>query len=123
MIPFTRWWPPAAKSIAVRANNVDMRSLLALTFVMFAACGGSPKPVPEPTPGGNPPDPTQAAPCYKGGCGGQLCSEEEGMVSTCEFEPEHACYRSAECARQADGACGWTQTPELTECLQNPPAE
>jgi eight-cysteine-cluster-containing protein len=92
--------------------------MLALTFTLLAACGGSPRPAPEPTPG---PDPT--APCFKGGCSGQVCSDREGVVSTCEFEPEYACYRSAECARHADGACGWTQTAELTECLQNPPAE
>jgi hypothetical protein len=43
------------------------------------------------------------------------------MVTTCEFRPEYACYRDATCERQADGTCGWTETPELTACLANPP--
>jgi hypothetical protein len=60
-------------------------------------------------------------PCYVGGCSGQICSDREGVISTCEFRPEYACYRSARCERQANGACGWTRTPELTSCLANPP--
>lgn len=57
------------------------------------------------------------APCFVGGCSGQICSEHEGVISTCEWRPEYACYQEASCARQADGACGWTETPELTTCL------
>src|SRR5690606_32230245 len=55
--------------------------------------------------------PPQAA-CVVGGCSGQLCYEEGsgGGISTCEFLPEYACYDAAACERQADGACGWTQT-------------
>ena len=98
-----------------------MRFLVAISLCL-AACSGSSKPAPTP-PGDPNPDPAPAAgPCFKGGCSGQLCSDQEGMNSTCEFRPEYACYGSATCERQADGACGWTQTPELTECLANPPA-
>jgi hypothetical protein len=88
--------------------------------VTLAACGGSPKPAPAPAPG---PTPEPAAACFKGGCGGQTCSDQEGVITTCEFRPEHACYASATCERQADGACGWTQTAELTACLADPPSE
>jgi hypothetical protein len=97
-----------------------MRTIVSIAFVLMtaAACGGKPKP--EPTPPDDPP--TAAGPCYKGGCSGQLCVEEEGMVSTCEFRPEYACYRDATCERQADGACGWTPTEALTACLASPPA-
>lgn len=59
------------------------------------------------------------APCVKTGCSGQICADQS-RISTCEFRPEYACYASATCARQADGACGWTQTPELVTCLANP---
>ncbi|HTM68231.1 MAG TPA: Gmad2 immunoglobulin-like domain-containing protein [Candidatus Binatia bacterium] len=59
--------------------------------------------------------------CRKTGCGGQLCAEQD-VVSDCLFKPEYACYKDAECARQADGACGWTQTPALAACLAHPPA-
>lgn len=94
-------------------------SSLALLF-MLVACGGSPKPAPTPTPE---PDPAPSAePCFTGGCSGQLCSDQEGLNSTCEFRPEYACYATAECARQPDGACGWTPSDALTTCLADPPA-
>lgn len=60
--------------------------------------------------------------CYVGGCSSQVCSDEEGLVSTCEFRSEYACYRTAQCKRQTNGQCGWTETLELKACLSNPPA-
>jgi eight-cysteine-cluster-containing protein len=60
----------------------------------------------------------QADDCMVGGCSGQLCLEPgDDRASTCEWREEYACYRSAACERQADGACGWTETPELRACL------
>jgi eight-cysteine-cluster-containing protein len=67
----------------------------------------------------------QANGCAVAGCSGQLCvsAEEAGdIVTTCEFRAEYACYREASCEPQADGQCGWTETPELKKCLANPPA-
>lgn len=56
--------------------------------------------------------------CRVGGCSGQLCvGPGEPDVTTCEWRDEYACYRGAECRAQADGRCGWTQTPELLACL------
>ena len=46
----------------------------------------------------------------------------KGQRSNKAFKPEYACYHEATCERQGDGHCGWTQTPRLTACLQNPPA-
>lgn len=60
-----------------------------------------------------PADPT----CFVGGCSGQICSDDEGVISTCEWREEYACYQTATCERQVDGACGWTATPELEACL------
>ena len=63
--------------------------------------------------------------CAVAGCSGQLCvsAEEAGeIVTTCEYRAEYACYKEASCEPQADGKCGWTQTPELKKCLANPPA-
>ena len=57
--------------------------------------------------------------CYVGGCSSQICSDRPGVVSTCEARPEYGCYHTATCALQADGACGWTQTPALTTCIAN----
>ena len=60
--------------------------------------------------------------CMVGGCSSQLCGEANivgGLISTCEYRREYACYQVATCARQADGICGWTVTPELTQCLSD----
>lgn len=54
--------------------------------------------------------------CVKTGCSGQICADQD-RFSTCEFRPEYACYRTATCERQADGACGFTKTAALTSCL------
>lgn len=56
--------------------------------------------------------------CYVGGCSSQICSDQKDVASTCEFREEYACYKTAECKRQADGKCGWTDTKELRSCLK-----
>jgi hypothetical protein len=55
--------------------------------------------------------------CHVGGCAGQVCSDQEGVLTTCEWKDEYACYQGATCERQTDGTCGWTDTPELDACL------
>jgi hypothetical protein len=55
-------------------------------------------------------------PCIKTGCSSQVCADHD-VITTCEYRPEYACYRKATCARQRDGNCGFTKTPELTACL------
>ena len=84
----------------------------------------SPTPTPRPTP----PAPSRPAPskgaCVPAGCSSQLCVDADkaaDTVSTCEFRDTYACYRTARCERQTTGECGWTQTPALKACLQNPP--
>ncbi len=57
--------------------------------------------------------------CYVGGCSGQVCSDDPSVYTTCEWRPEYACYQDATCELQADGKCGWTDTPELQRCLDN----
>jgi len=59
--------------------------------------------------------------CHKGGCSGQICSDQAGVVTTCEFRAEYACYASASCEVQSDGTCGWTASPTLAACLASPP--
>lgn len=77
-------------------------------------------PKPSPTP------PKVKPACVRGGCSGQVCAEERtdgnGLVTTCEYRAEYACYDSARCERQSTGACGWTSTLELSACLSNPPS-
>lgn len=55
--------------------------------------------------------------CFVGGCSGQICSDQEGVISTCEWREEYACYQTATCEMQPEGHCGWTQTEELLTCL------
>lgn len=56
-------------------------------------------------------------PCMKTGCSGQVCSDKE-VMTTCEYRAEYECYKKATCERQANGDCGFTQTPELVACLK-----
>lgn len=57
--------------------------------------------------------------CYVGGCSSHVCSDQPGVITTCEWQDEYACYQTATCERQGDGLCGWTETPELNACLGN----
>ena len=68
----------------------------------------------KPTPPPPPPKPK----CYIGGCSGQICSDIPGVVTTCEWKPEYACYQNAKCGNYgADNACSWKQTSTLKKCL------
>ena len=59
----------------------------------------------------------QNKPCFKTGCSSQVCSDQE-VVTTCEWRQEYECYKTARCERQANGQCGFTDTPELRRCLR-----
>jgi hypothetical protein len=70
-----------------------------------------------------PSDDVAVAGCVRAGCSQQLCIPEgEDRMTTCEFRAEYACYREAVCERQPDGECGFSPTPELSACLESPPA-
>jgi len=62
--------------------------------------------------------PTTSSGCVVTGCSGQICASEK-QITTCEFKPEYACYKTATCEKQASGGCGWTSTPELAACLSS----
>lgn len=53
--------------------------------------------------------------CVVSGCSGQVCADA-GVITTCEWRQEYACYRDAICERTSDG-CAWRMTPELRACL------
>jgi len=61
-------------------------------------------------------------PCRPTGCSGEICSDKD-IASICIWKPEFECYQAAECKRQANGKCGWTQTQELEECIANAGSE
>jgi endosialidase-like protein len=63
----------------------------------------------------------QSGACKVGGCSSELCTDgTDNVVSPCIWRDEYACYKDATCERQADGQCGWTDTPALQKCLANP---
>jgi len=69
-------------------------------------------------------DPVTSGGCAIGGCNGEICieaSEASTIVSSCVYLPEFACYKSARCERQGNGACDWTQTDELKACIAAAP--
>ncbi len=66
--------------------------------------------------------PVTGGECYTGGCSQEICSDQPGAISACVFRPEYQCYKEARCERQSNGQCGWTQTSELSMCLNNLPA-
>ncbi len=57
--------------------------------------------------------------CKLGGCSNEICQNEtdQGLVTTCIYKNEYACYKTAKCEVQLDGKCGWTQTEQLSSCL------
>lgn len=59
--------------------------------------------------------------CMIGGCSSELClaeGSEQGM-STCIYREQYACFKTATCAKQSSGQCGWTQTESLKMCIAN----
>lgn len=79
--------------------------------------GGCPPPAPRPFSLRSLPISGTAGECRRGGCSGEMCTDQPGMASICLWRPEYACYREAVCQRQANGRCGWTPTPGFEKCM------
>lgn len=61
--------------------------------------------------------PGEPPPCVPGGCGLQGCVELGGDAPvSCEGREPDECAWYGTCARQPDGACGWTTTAQVREC-------
>ena len=113
-------------SIDPRTGDAVSRMLLflAIVFVISGFVGFlysldfSPKPQKELFPS---PTVTTITGCKRTGCGSQLCvsADSEEVFTTCEWRPEHACYRDATCERQEDGSCGFTMDDALSSCLDS----
>ena len=68
--------------------------------------------------------PTATPDCVPAGCSKEVCVEAakaSQTVTSCVYLAQFACYKNARCERQADGACGWTQTAELQSCIKASP--
>lgn len=60
-----------------------------------------------------------AQPCIPSGCSGIVCTDQASIVTTCEFREYYACYKLAVCERQPSGDCGWTETDDFTQCMED----
>ncbi len=56
--------------------------------------------------------------CRITGCNREVCADRDSHSSCEQYLPEYACYAGAVCERQSNGACGWTQTKELAQCIE-----
>ncbi len=59
----------------------------------------------------------EAAACQVAGCSSQVCANTPNVITTCEARPEYLCYQRENCEIQAQGHCGWTETPQYLQCL------
>lgn len=54
--------------------------------------------------------------CIIGGCNSEICADEE-MMSPCIYKDEFSCYQNLTCKKLDDGECGWEETDEFRQCL------
>jgi hypothetical protein len=83
-----------------------------------AVCDGTPTPDPEPDPE---PDPDPVLPaCYKAGCSGQVCTDNQFLTTTCEWKSWYVCLPAAGCGNNGpNGSCAWEITADLIQCLKD----
>jgi hypothetical protein len=61
----------------------------------------------------------KATKCYKGGCSGQICSDKQGVISTCEWKSYYLCFQYSSCGSFGAGsACAWEQTSYYKACMK-----
>ncbi len=95
--------------------------VMACVILPLAACG---KEKNSPSPSFDLAEAKTEGACMVGGCSGQLCiraDQADGAVTTCEWTAAYGCYSQfGMCAQNADGSCGWRDTPDLRNCLAQP---
>ena len=57
--------------------------------------------------------------CYVGGCSGEVCSSELGVISACVWRDYFGCYdlEGATCGVLPSGECGWSGDSAFLGCL------
>lgn len=63
--------------------------------------------------------PEAVEPCRHSGCSGEVCigPEQQDVFTPCVARPEFVCLAYTTCEPQADGACGFSQSPRYQSCL------
>ncbi len=63
--------------------------------------------------------------CQIDGCSAQVCtSDDEPVITTCQWYPEYVCYRlpGVRCEKNTAGECAWSTDDEFDMCMQDPEA-
>jgi eight-cysteine-cluster-containing protein len=102
-------------------KEVPMKRFTSAVYVMLAAIpvllGANDEGCEPRVPIGN-----EELECITTGCSGEVCAEES-IDTVCEWLPEYDCLSLSTCEAQdsPDGGreCGWTQTPEYLQCLED----
>ena len=103
----------STKGAVLATGQYTGNNLAGVDTLNIENCTPDIAPAPETPPPGSDP----LGKCYIGGCSSQLCTDQPDAVSSCIYNESYACFKTATCKRQVNGACGWTQTPELNACL------
>ena len=55
-------------------------------------------------------------PCFRTGCSGEVCADHD-VGTICVMQPWYVCLALTECTLQPDNECGWTETEEFLQCV------
>jgi len=58
--------------------------------------------------------------CKRTGCNGEICADKDtklDFTTACWRLLEHHCYQKTDCVQQANGKCGFKQSPRFRICL------
>lgn len=121
------FWRTAQAPVVSNGNQALSESEIEAERELLETPATDPVAEPQPPQEGLPSETTPSRPvapivqsgCQISGCSSQLCVDARfgDMATTCEWREEYACYQTAQCERQPDGACGWTPSAELQSCL------
>jgi eight-cysteine-cluster-containing protein len=54
--------------------------------------------------------------CFIGGCSSQICSNKQGIVSTCQYADYYSCYKLTKCGC-VQGKCQWESNAQFDSCM------
>lgn len=64
------------------------------------------------------PPPATTPSCIRTGCYDSVCSDTQVLTECGPLISHYLCYDHAVCERQENGECGWTETREYDQCLE-----
>lgn len=55
--------------------------------------------------------------CYIGGCGGEICSDQSDIASTCELLPGMECLKKGSSCKLVNNECAWVLSQSAAQCF------